>query len=130
MKISKQNRRDAKQLFRACVTNGVLDENRVRSAVDEVLAQKPRGYLGVLDHLTRLVKLEQIRRTATVESAVALTPELQAQFKTGLEQRYGKGLNFVFTQNAALIGGVRLQVGSDVYDASIQARLNHLRESF
>jgi len=29
-----------------------------------------------------------------------------------------------------LIGGIRIKVGSDVYDGSIQARLNTLAESF
>jgi len=29
-----------------------------------------------------------------------------------------------------LIGGLRIKVGSDVYDGSIQARLNRLAESF
>ena len=75
MKISKQARRDAKQLFRSCVNNGLLDENRVRQAFDEVIAGKPRGYVGILSHLERLVKLDVIRRTAKVESAVVLTPE-------------------------------------------------------
>ena len=32
MKISKQARRDAKQLFRSCVNNGLLDESRVQQA--------------------------------------------------------------------------------------------------
>ena len=33
MKISKQARREAKELFRSSMVNGVLDENRVRQAV-------------------------------------------------------------------------------------------------
>ena len=36
MKISKQARRDAKELFRSCVRDGLLDENRVREAVSRV----------------------------------------------------------------------------------------------
>ena len=35
-----------------------------------------------------------------------------------------------FDQNPALIGGLRVKVGSDVYDGSIQARLKALAESF
>jgi F0F1-type ATP synthase delta subunit len=31
-----------------------------------------------------------------------------------------------FTENPTLLGGVRIQVGSDVYDGSIRARLNAL----
>jgi F-type H+-transporting ATPase subunit delta len=38
-------------------------------------------------------------------------------------------LNFIFAQNPALLGGIRVQVGGDVYDGSVQARLAALRES-
>ena len=40
MKISKQARRDAKQLFNVCKVAGVLDENRVRQSVTAVIAKK------------------------------------------------------------------------------------------
>ena len=36
----------------------------------------------------------------------------------------------LFAQNPALIGGMRIKVGSDVYDGSVQARLAALQESF
>ncbi len=130
MKISKQNRRDAKDLFRACVVDGVLDAKRVHQAVDEVLKVKPRGYAGILEHFQRLMKLDEVRRTAKIESAIELSAELQNSFKANLERRYGKGLSFVFAQNAALLGGVRVQVGSDVYDDTIAARLTELKGSF
>jgi F-type H+-transporting ATPase subunit delta len=130
MKISKQARRDAKLLFRSCVNNGLLDEGRVRQAVTAVLAQKPRGYVAILSHLQRLVKLDLDPRTARVESATALSPEQQAGMQANLGRRYGPGLDVSFSQNPALIGGLRVQVGSDVYDGSVRARLEALRESF
>lgn len=130
MKISKQNRRDAKALFHNSIVNGVLDENRVRQTVTEVLAAKPRGYIQILEHFKRLVKLDEDRRTARIESAVALTPESENNFRTVLEKKYGRGLHFSFAQNPSLIGGVRVQVGSDVYDSSIRTRLNDLKENF
>ncbi len=130
MKITKQAKRDAKQLFRSCLANGVLDENRVRKIVDEVISQKPRGYVAILSHMQRLIKFEQDRRNAKVESATALTPEFQTELKNNLAKIYGQGLNIAFTQNPALLGGLRIQVGSDVYDGSVQARLAALEESF
>jgi F-type H+-transporting ATPase subunit delta len=130
MKISKQARREAKQLFRSCLVNGALQEDRARHAVKRVVELKPRGYVAILNHFQRLVKLELERRTAKVESAVALSPELQASVQSGLARVYGPGLNISFAQNPALIGGLRLKVGSDVYDGSIQARLTALQESF
>jgi F-type H+-transporting ATPase subunit delta len=130
MKISKQARRDAKTLFRVAQVDGLLDENRARQIVDEVLATKPRGYVAILSHFQRLLKLDQDRRTAKIETASPLTPELESNLKSTLEQRYGKGLHFSFAQNPALIGGTRIQVGSDVYDGSVRARLDELNESF
>jgi len=47
MKISKQAQHEARQLFRICRVNGVLDENRVRQAVSLLLARKPRDYAGI-----------------------------------------------------------------------------------
>ena len=40
------------------------------------------------------------------------------------------GLIFSFAQNASLLGGLRVQVGSDVYDGSVKARLAALEEGF
>lgn len=129
MKISKQSRRDAKELFRAVQVNGVLDENKVRQAIDEVLARKPRGYVGTLKHFERLVRLEMARRTARVETVVPLEPSQENELKAALTRRYGPGLMFTFAQNPELIGGMRIQVGSDVYDGSIQSRLAQLKEA-
>ena len=130
MKVSKQARRDAKQLFRSCLVNRVLDENRVRQVVSKVAAAKPRGYIAILSQFLRLVKLEVDRRTARVECSVPPPPELQADVRSKLGRLYGPGLDILFAQNPALIGGVRIKVGSDVYDGSIHARLNALQESF
>jgi F-type H+-transporting ATPase subunit delta len=123
VKISKQARRDAKQLFSACRPQGVLDAGRVRQAVQRVIQAKPRGYIAILSHFQRLVKLEVDRRTARVESPVPLAEAEQGAIKANLTRRYGEGLSFAFSQNQALIGGLRVQVGSDVFDGSVQARL-------
>jgi len=130
MKVSKQARRGAKELFRDCIVNGVLDENRIRNVVSKVAELKPRGYFEILSHFQRLVKLEVERRTAKVESAAPLSPEVQTEVKNKLGKLYGQGLNISFTQNPALLGGLRIKVGSDVYDGSVQARLEGLVESF
>lgn len=130
MKITKQARRDAKQLFTGCRANGTLDEAKVRQTVQGVIAQKPRGYVAILSHFQRLVKLDIERRTARVESATVLTAAEQGAIRANLTRRYGGGVNIAFTQNATLLGGLRIQVGSDVYDGSVQARLNALAESF
>lgn len=130
MNISKQARRDARQLFRSCFVNGRLDDNRVRQAVTLLVEKKPRGYAEILSRLHRLVKLDVEQHTACVESAVPLPADLQTQVAGRLNQLYGDGLDLTFRENAALIGGLRIQVGSDLYDGSVKMRLEKLQQSF
>jgi len=130
MKISKQARRDAKALFQGCLTNGVLDEGKVRTVVQKVLAAKPRGYMGMLQHFQRLVKLDIDRRTALIESALPLSSAQQTDLTSMLSRRYGQGLQLSFSHNPSLLGGVRIKVGSDVIDGTIHGRLNRLAETF
>jgi F-type H+-transporting ATPase subunit delta len=130
MRITKQSRRDAKQLFRSCMKGGQLDEGRVRQLVQQVLSGRPRGYLAILTHFQRLIKLQTQSRMARVESAVALPRDLQEGMRNNLEKIYGKGLSLTFGENPALIGGLRVKVGSDVFDGSVQARLSALQQSF
>jgi F-type H+-transporting ATPase subunit delta len=129
MKISKANRNDAKALFRACFVDGVLNESRVRSVVEEVVSHKPRGYLGTLHHFRRLVKIDVDRRSARIENAVETSPQLMQQIGEALERRHGKGLSYSYWINPALVAGLRVRVGNDIYDGSVAARLQALSGS-
>ncbi|MGA2556481.1 MAG: F0F1 ATP synthase subunit delta [Verrucomicrobiota bacterium] len=130
MRISKQARHQARQLFQSCQAGGLLDENRVRQAVQLLAARQPRGYMGVLAQFHRLVKLDVARHTAKIQSAADLAPPFQAQLRADLARAYGEGLSFAFSTNPALLGGLRVQVGGDVFDGSVLARLAALRQSF
>ena len=130
MKISKQAQRNARELFRCCMVNGVLDEDRVRRAVALMLAQRPRGYIEILSRLQRLVKLDLERRTTRVESVTPLPLDLKAKVTRQLKKIYGAGMSVSYVQNPALIGGLRIQAGSDLYDGSVRARLNALARQF
>jgi F-type H+-transporting ATPase subunit delta len=130
MKISKQAQRDARQLFRSCQVNGLLDESRVRAAVAMLVAKKPRGYVEILSRLHRLTKLDLEQRAARIESATPLPADLQNEVAARLKSIYGEGLDLSFGENAALLGGLKIRVGSDLYDGSVKTRLENLEKSF
>jgi F-type H+-transporting ATPase subunit delta len=130
MKINRRAKREAKQLVRLCLVNGLLDENRVRHVVQRVAAAGQRDCPAILSHFRRLVKLDLARHTATIESATPLPEDLQAAIEAGLSRRYGPGLTTAFAERPALIGGMRIQVGSDVYDGSVRAGLAALEKRF
>src|SRR5258706_1036275 len=100
MKIYKQARREGKALFLAAQLDGIRDENRVRHAVDALVAQNPRGYVAIPRQLERLVKLDIARRSARIESVVPLDSHLEGTLRTALTRRYGPGLHFSFGTNA------------------------------
>jgi len=130
MRVSKQARRAAKQIFRSCLVQGLLDEQLVRKAVAAVVELRPRGYYDILLHLRRLVRIEIERRTARIESACPLSDPQRSRIVGQLEKLFGPGLSLVVTENPTLIGGLRVQVGSDVYDGTIAGRLDRLADTF
>jgi F-type H+-transporting ATPase subunit delta len=130
MKTTKQIRRQGKQLYRLCLVNGVLDEGRVRQVVQTMVQSRRRGYLALLARFQRLVQFDFAQHTANVESATPLPPDVQADVAAGLKKAYGPGISAVFSDNPALIGGTRIQVGSDVYDGSVRCGLASLQRGF
>jgi len=130
MKKAAQVRRDAKKLFRLCLVNGMLDDDRVRIVVQQVLKSRRRGHLAMMGHFMRLLKLDLAMHTAMVESAEPLSADLRDRVQDGLKSAYGPGMNTSFAQNPELIGGMRMKVGSDVYDGSVRAGLDALEKSF
>jgi F-type H+-transporting ATPase subunit delta len=129
MKISKRAKREAKLLFQDCLVDAVLDEARVRSVVQAAIAGRGRDRQAILAHFARLVRLEVGRRTATVESATPLPPDLRDTVAADLLGRYGPGLRTTFALRPELIGGMRIQVGSDVFDGSVRTGLAALADS-
>jgi F-type H+-transporting ATPase subunit delta len=130
MKTPKQSKREAQQLFRLCVVDGKVEEERVRAVVEKVLQSKRRGYLALLGDFLRLLKLDHARHTAEVESAMPLPPDLRFRVQARLERAYGPGIKALFAQNPDLIGGMRIKIGSDVYDGSVRFGLAALERSF
>jgi F-type H+-transporting ATPase subunit delta len=129
MQTTKQAERDAKKLLRLCLVNGSLDEALVRQVVDRVIASGRPGGLGVLSRFQRLVRLDKARHSADVDSAVPLPAEVRAAIEAAL-RTLGPDVTATFAENPALIGGVRVKVGSDVYDGSIQGHLAAIESRF
>lgn len=130
MKISKEARRTSRQLFRVCFVNGQLDESRVRTVMAAVVEKKPRSYVAILESFARQLRSELEKRRAIVESATELDSGLRQQLQTSLNAKYGRELTLEFVIKPDLLGGVRVRVGSDVWDGSVKARLENLKAQF
>ena len=103
MRANKQTRREAKQLFRLCLVNGLLDENRARQVAQQIVDTKPRGYIATLSQFRRLVESDYAQHTAKVASAMTLPSDLQAARMSRPTSR--TGANYFLVDDPALIGG-------------------------
>ena len=128
MKVNKESRRLARELIRASFTDGQLDSGRVATLVKSLAEKKPRNYLNALGEYQRLLRLEVEKRTATIESASELNPELARTTVDSLKKKYGPDLTTKFVVNPELLGGMRIRVGSDVWDSSVRNRLQRLQQ--
>jgi F-type H+-transporting ATPase subunit delta len=128
MKINKETRQLSKQLLRGSFTDGQLDSGKVASLVKSLIEKKPRHYLQILEAYKRLLRLEVEKRSATIETATELPPDAAAQIVANLKRKYGNDLAAKFVVNRELLGGMRIRVGSDVWDSSVRNRLHRLQQ--
>jgi F-type H+-transporting ATPase subunit delta len=128
MKLNKEIRRLSREMLRASFTDGQLDRGKVASLVQSLIARQPRRYVDILQNYKRLLRLELEKRRAVVESAVELESSVAAEIESRLKRKYGDDLTTEFVVDPRLLGGVRVRVGSDVWDGSVRNRLQRLEQ--
>ena len=130
MKASKEANRAARKLLRLSFVDGKIDMDRVAKIAKAIKDEKPRDYIQILDTYLHLLRMEADKKHAIVESASALPEADGKEIENNLKRKYGDDLTAEFTVNPDLIGGLRVRVGSDVWDGSVKARLQNLSNKF
>jgi F-type H+-transporting ATPase subunit delta len=128
MKINKEIRRLSREMLRASFTDDQLDPGRISSLVDSLIQKKPRHYLDVLKNYRRLLRLELEKRRARVETASEVDPAISSELAANLKKKYARDLTTEFIVNPELLGGLRVRVGSDVWDGTVRTRLERLQQ--
>lgn len=97
----------------------------------ELLIEKQRmpEIFRIRRHFDELWKQENKRIDVTVTSAVALQPAVVEKVGEEIERQTGQKVELASRVDAEILGGIVLQVGNKVLDASIRSRLEKLRKS-
>ena len=66
---------------------------------------------------------------ALIVSAFPISDVQVKELLTSLEKKFGRKLNPTVTVDSALIGGVRVEVGDEVLDTSVRAKLQQMHEA-
>ncbi len=93
------------------------------------LVEQPRGrsFREALRRASFIVADESGSAIAIVTSATPLPPRQRERLERSLEERYGRAVRVNEVVDPAVVGGVRVQVGTDVIDGTVAARLTDLR---
>jgi len=82
---------------------------------------------GIVDEYERLADEAAGRVRATATTAVKLSPEEHERLVHKLSQHLGKDVRLDAVVDERIIGGMKLQFGDRLVDASVAARLQQLR---
>jgi len=130
MRLNKEARKVCRQLFHSSFTNGKLDGRKTSSLVKSIVDAKPRHFIDILKEYQRLVRLEAAKTHAVIESATALSADTGKKITSDLQSKHGADLTTEFKVTPELIGGLRIKIGSDVWDGSVRHRLDRLSQEF
>ena len=128
MKVNKEIRQLSREMLRASFTDGQFDRGKIGSLVQSLITKRPRRYIDILQHYKRLLRLEIEKRHARIESASQLSPQAAFDIGARLKRKYGEDLTTEFVVDPALLGGIRVRVGSDVWDGTLRNRLQRLQQ--
>ncbi len=100
-----------------------------------------RNLLAVILEHQRLAEFDEIRGEyrmladrhagaveATITSARTLAPEDRAELELEAAQLAGAKVRASYVEDPALLGGAVVQIGSTIYDGSLRAQLEQLKQ--
>ncbi|MEV7622693.1 F0F1 ATP synthase subunit delta [Actinoplanes sp. NPDC089786] len=89
-----------------------------------------RGFEASLTRLVELTAAKRDREVAYVIVAKPLTDADEQRLGAKLSEIYGRQVSLKVDVDPRVIGGVSVQVGSDLYDGTILRRLNEAKQAF
>lgn len=119
----KQIQQLSRQLFRLSLVDGALSAERVAGVLAYVEKHKPPHTLAVLKAYQRLIASEVGRGRAVIEHAGELQPPLVEAIVKAMSESYRRPITGTARRNDALLAGIRVRVGDDVYEASVASQL-------
>jgi F-type H+-transporting ATPase subunit delta len=113
----------ARQLFKLSLVDGTVSPDRVTGVLAYVEKHKLANPVMVLRAYRRLVATELAKGQAVVEHAGAINDVTLAGIAAALTKRYRRPVTAAAKANPALLAGLRVKVGDDVYESSIAGQL-------
>ena len=126
MAAPKQVRHTARILLNASLENGAVSAERVAGVLEWIEKTQPSQALAILREYHRMVQTEINKSNARIEHAGAIAADAVASIAASLSKHYNRAVTATASENPALIAGLRVSIGDDVYESSIAGQLESL----
>lgn len=119
---------DAKGALVESILKGRASSATILIASSLVQQPRERRVRSLLTRALGLVADQRGRTVATVYSAASLSDAQRTRLERTLGQRYGAEVSLNVVVDPTVVGGLRIEIGDDVIDATVSSRLNDLRQ--
>lgn len=126
MRADKKTKALAKQLFKLSLVNGAVSPEQVTGVLGYIEKNVPRGQLALLQLYHRAIAAELAKSSAVVEHAGPLGEATLKSIEAAMTRKYSRPVAATAKPNPKLIAGVRVRVGSDVYESTVAGQLANL----
>ncbi|MET0263804.1 MAG: F0F1 ATP synthase subunit delta [Rariglobus sp.] len=123
MRGDKKTKLLAKQLFKLSVVNGTVSPEQVAGVLGYIEKTSPQRPLVLLKYYHQLIATELAKSRAVVEHAGPITDFTLKQIEAAMTKKYQRPVTATAKSNPALLAGLRVRVGSDVYESSVAGQL-------
>jgi len=126
MDTSKKINRLAKRLIKVSTEKGELNESELWQGILQLKESGFKHLIPLLKALRPKVSQAVAWQTIEVTSPTVLSDSSIALLKNVFETKYNRPVQVRTKLDPALIGGLQVRIGDDVYDASVSAHLKRI----
>lgn len=123
MRANKKTKALAKQLFKLSLVNGAVSADQVAGVLGYIEKNVPRHALALLQLYHRAIATELAKSNALVEHAGPISDGTLKLIESALTRKYKRPVAATARPNAKLLAGLRVRIGSDVYESSVSGQL-------
>lgn len=119
----------ARQLFNLSLVDGRLSAEQVAGVLGYVEKAHAVNAVAILKAYRRLVATELAKGVALVEHSGPVGESVLAAISASLSKRYNRPVVTTTKANPALLAGLRVRIGDDLFESSVSGQLAALSAS-
>ncbi len=116
----------ARQLFKLSMADGAVSAERVAGVLAYIEKHRPANPVMVLKAYHRHVATELAKSQAVVEHSGPVDDAMLAAIAAAMTRKYGRAVTASARPSAALLAGLRVHIGDDIYESSVAGQLASL----